>query len=359
MLHVWGTDRFGHELWHVLDARHPMHDPAESAIHAPRCIAYWRRVDQVLGEWIASAPDAAILVLSDHGFGPIHRFLVFNVWLLERGFLRLGRGLGTFVRRSLFELGVTPSLGYRLSMHLGFARFRLASGVGTRGRVLKRVNQAFLSLGDVDWSTTRAYSKGNYGQIFLNLRGREPHGIVSRGAEANAVLDELTAALREIRDPETGGALIGEVYRAEELYSGPYLDRAPDLTFLPVDMRNKALGTVDFTSNRFIEWAYGNSGDHRMNGIFLFRGEGVRRGASLHDARLLDVAPTILHYLGEGVPSDFDGHVLVDALTSEEAARPVRITEGVRGPAASRGGELTPEEMEEIRSRLKGIGYLG
>ncbi len=359
MLHVWGTDRFGHELWHVLDARHPMHDPAESAIHGPRCLAYWRRVDQVVGEWIASAPDAAVLVLSDHGFGPIHRFLVFNVWLLERGFLKLGGGLGTFVRRSLFELGVTPALGYRLSMHAGFARMRLAAGVGTRGRLLKRVNRSFLSLRDVDWSKTRVYSKGNYGQMFLNLRGREPHGILSRGEESESVLTDLIAALRELRDPETGGPLVGEIYRAEELYSGPHLDRAPDLTFLPVDMRNKALGTVDFTSNRFIEWAYGNSGDHRMNGIFLFRGEGVRPRAALQGARLLDVAPTILHYLGEGVPNDFDGRVLTEAFTDEEAARSIRVAEAATGPAASAGGELTAEEMEEIRSRLKKVGYIG
>ncbi len=360
MLHVWGTDRYGHELWHVLDPRHPMHDPAETAIHGPRCAAYWKGVDAAVKEWIDAAPDAAVLVLSDHGFGPIHRFLVFNVWLRETGFLRLKSGWGTFARRSLFELGVTPALGYRLSMHLGLARMRLAAGVGTRGKLFRRINRAFLSLNDVDWSRTRAYSKGNYGQMFLNLRGREPQGIVAPGREENHVLDDLEAALRELKDPQTGGPLLGEIHRKEELYSGPHLDRAPDLTFLPADMRNKALGTVDFTSNRFVEWAYGNSGDHRMDGVIFFRGDGVRAGAELAGGRLLDVAPTILHYLGEGVPSDFDGRVLEDAFTdAERASRPVRAAGAAGGRAASRGGELTPDEMEEIRNRLKGIGYIG
>jgi predicted AlkP superfamily phosphohydrolase/phosphomutase len=156
------------------------------------------------------------------------------------------------------------------------------------------------------------------------------------------------------------GPLIGEIYRAEELYSGPYLDRAPDLTFLPADMRNKALGTVDFTSNRFVESAYGNSGDHRMDGIFFFRGQGVREGAAVRDARLLDVAPTILHYFGEGVPADFDGRVLEEAFTEEEMReRAVRIVEAAGGDGISRGGDLTQEEMDEIRARLKGIGYIG
>jgi predicted AlkP superfamily phosphohydrolase/phosphomutase len=360
MLHVWGTDRFGHELWHVLDAKHPMHDSAEAAIHGQRCIDYWKRVDAAVGKWIEAAPGAAVIVLSDHGFGPIHRFLVFNVWLLERGFLRLKKGLSPFLRRSLFELGITPALGYRLSMHLGFARMRLASGVGTRSKLLKKINRTFLSLNDVDWSRTRVYSKGNYGQLFLNRRGREPGGIVEPGSDANAVLQDVTAALRELRDPNTGEPLIAEIFRAEELYQGPYVERAPDLTFLPRDMRNKALGTVDFTSHRFIEWAYGNSGDHRMDGIFFFRGEGIREGSAIEGARLLDAAPTNLHYLGEGVPPDFDGRVLQEAFTEEELlAHPVRAGEVAGGTGLSRGGDLTPDEMDEIRARLKGIGYLG
>ncbi|MGQ0722196.1 MAG: alkaline phosphatase family protein [Candidatus Eiseniibacteriota bacterium] len=361
MLHVWGTDRYGHELWHVLDAAHPAHDPAETLILSDRCRAYWRKVDEVVGEWIAEAPDAVHVVLSDHGFGPIHHFLVFNVWLLQRGYLRLRRNAATFVKRTLFELGISPALGYRAAMKLGFARMRLAAGVGTRRRLLDRVNRVFLSLSDVDWSRTRVYSKGNYGQLFLNLAGREPHGIVHPGAEADAMLDEVSAALREIRDPETGGALVRDVWRKEQLYHGPFLDRAPDLTFLPADMRNKALGTVDFTSHRFVERAYGNSGDHRMNGILLLRGEGIRRGERLEGARLIDVSPTILHWLGMPIPSDFDGRVLAEAFTDRErAARPVRVVEPRAVPGRT-GAEspLTAEEQREIRERLKRMGYLG
>jgi predicted AlkP superfamily phosphohydrolase/phosphomutase len=360
MLHVWGTDRYGHELWHVLDAEHPAHDPAEALILRDRCLAYWRRVDAVVGEWLGAAPGATHVVLSDHGFGPIHNFLVFNVWLLERGFLRLKRDALTFFKRSLFELGLSPALGYRAAMKLGFARLRLAAGVGTRRRLLDRINRVFLSLADVDWSRTRVYSKGNYGQMFLNLRGREPYGIVEPGEEARRVIRDLVGDLRDLKDPETGAPLIGEIHTADELYHGPFAGRAPDVTFLPADMRNKALGTVDFTSHRFVERAYGNSGDHRMNGILLMRGEGIKAGARLEGAGLIDVAPTILHHLGEPVPSDADGKVLMGAFTSEEAARPVRIAEAAAGAGASEiGAGLTADEQEEIRRRLKGIGYLG
>jgi len=362
MLHVWGTDRFGHELWHVLDTSHPNHDPAESAILRERCIQYWRRVDETVGAWMAAAPDATVVVLSDHGFGPIHRFLVFNVWLLQEGLLRLQPGLGTLMRRSLFELGVSPALGYRISMKLGFARLRLASGVGTRARLLHRINRVFLSLNDVDWSRTRVYSKGNYGQLFVNLRGREPHGIVEPGAEERDVIEDVVQRLRELRDPESGKPLIGEIRTKDELYHGPFVRRAPDITFLPADMRNKALGTVDFTSHRFIERAYGNSGDHRMNGVFFMRGAGIRSGVEVEGANLIDVAPTLLHYLGTAVPSDFDGRPILGAYTDGElASNPVRFQQVRDAQPASDPDEygLTKDEMREIRDRLKGIGYLG
>ncbi len=361
MLHVWGTDRFGHELWHVLDERHPAHDAAEAILFRDRCVGYWRNVDAVVGEWMAAARDATHVVLSDHGFGPIHEFLVFNVWLLRKGWLKLKPNALTLLKRSLFELGLSPAVGYRLAMRTRLARTRLAAGVGTRKRWLERINRAFLSLHDVDWSRTRAYAKGNYGQLFLNRRGREPHGIVS-DAETDDVLRELQSDLRAIRDTRTGEPLIGEVWRKEELYSGPFLDRAPDLTFLPRDMRHKALGTVDFTSHRFREPVYGNSGDHRMDGVFFMRGPGVRSGAALERANLIDVAPTILHHLGVGVPADFDGRVLEEAFTDEErAARPIVVTAVGVGDAERTAYDsgLSPEAAREIRDRLKGIGYLG
>lgn len=365
MFHVWGTDRYGHELWHVLDESHPNHDPAEALLLRERCLAYWRNVDRVVGEWReAAGEETTTFVISDHGFGPIDRFLVLNVWLLQKGWIRLKPNVMTFIKRSLFELGLSPATGYRMAMKLGFAKMRLSAGVGTRRRLIDRINRVFLSLRDVDWSRTRAYSKGNYGQLFLNLEGREPHGIVKPGEEAEAVLDDLERDLRALKDPATGEPLIGDIWRREELYSGPYLDRAPDLTFLPRNMRNKCLGTMDFTSHRFVEPVYGNTGDHRMNGIFFASGDGVRAGGRLEDANLIDVAPTILHHLGEAVPSDFDGRVLEAAFTDDEVMRrPVEIGSPANPDEGSAGDDLeyglTDDEMKEIRDRLKGIGYLG
>ena len=271
--HFWGTDRASHELWHLLDEKHERHDRAEAARHGPRLKAFYSSLDEGLGRIVEHADDANIILASDHGFGPIHTYLSFNMWLVNQGLLRFRPGMMTWLKRQTYKLGLTPTLLYRLSMAMGLAKYRLSGGFHSRQKMQMLIHRFFLSLADVDWSRTRAYSRGNYGQIYVNLRGREPAGSVEPGAEYNAVRNEVRDRLLEVVDPATGERLFDRVYFREELYEGPYVEEAPDIIFIPRDMGYKALGTLDFTSNNFMDPVYGNSGDHRMNGIFLGLGQ--------------------------------------------------------------------------------------
>jgi predicted AlkP superfamily phosphohydrolase/phosphomutase len=232
--------------------------------------------------------------------------------------------------------------------------------VTNRSTLMKLANSLMLSLEDVDWSRTTAFSKGNYGQIFINLRGRETHGVVEPGAQYESAMKTVVDKLRALIDPETREALIGPIWRREDLYTGSHIEQAPDIQFLPSDMSNKPLGTLDLTSNKFITPVYGNSGDHRMHGIMLGRGSELRRGSQVEGARIIDYAPTILHSFGVEVPSDMDGRVLEEIFTAEYmASNPVRISDASSYEASENGGAMTDEESEEIRERLRGWGYLG
>jgi hypothetical protein len=127
-------------------------------------------------------------------------------------------------------------------------------------------------------------------------------------------------------------------------------------------MANKPLGTLDLTSNKFITPAYGNSGDHRMHGVMLGRGPEILRGARIEGARIIDYAPTILHSFGVEVPRDMDGRVLEEIFTEEYLAGfPVRVSEemGLEYSPSDKSPAMTEEESEEIRARLRGLGYLG
>ena len=359
--HYWSTDRFQHELWHVLDQTHPFFDQKEYDANIDRIHQYWRAVDATLGElYDEVGDDTTIFMGSDHGFGPIYKFLCFNVWLLEEGLLVLKSDARTRLKKMLFKLGLTPDLGYRTAMKLGLAHLRLSVGVSNRSKLMKLANALMLSLEDVDWSRTVAFSKGNYGQIFINLKGREDHGCVEPGAEYERVLQDVTERLRRLNDPETKQPLIGPIWRREDLYTGAHTEESPDLQFLPTDMTNKPLGTLDLTSNKFITPVYGNSGDHRMHGIMIGRGPELRQGLAFDGARIIDYAPTILHTFGVEIPSDMDGRVLEEVFSEEYMRRnPVRRSDASVYEGPTDAGMMSDEESEEIRERLRSLGYLG
>jgi predicted AlkP superfamily phosphohydrolase/phosphomutase len=360
MVHFWGVDRAQHELWHLGDPDHPSYRTDEGREHGQRLVDYYSRVDEGIGQLWEDAREkgATFLLMSDHGFGPITRFFMPNVWLLERDLLFLKRDVWTSLKKLAFRAGLTPAAAYRMAMKLGLAKMRLSGGFSSRKGLVDQVQKVFLSLGDVDWAKTRVFSKGNYGQFYVNLRGREPFGIVEPGAEYEAVRDDVIRQLKDTPDPDTGTPLFGEIYRREEIYQGPYVDLAPDIVYIPADMSAKALGTLDFSSNKFIESTYGNSGDHRMEGVLAAAGDHIRKGEEIEGATILDLAPTILYMMDCPVPRAMDGRVLTSLFEPEEVAgRPVRFSdrELIHGIG---GGALGDDEDEAIRRQLRGVGYV-
>lgn len=359
LTHVWGTDRIQHELWHLFDTTHPRHDREEAARHAGRVKEYWKRVDEEVGRMVeAAGPGAHTVLVSDHGFGPLHKYCSFNVWLMQEGLLALERDAATLVKRLAFSLGLTPELAFKLSRRLPAPK-KAGRGVTADRSARGKLNRLFLSFNDVDWSRTTVYSKGNYGQLFVNLQGREPMGTVSAGAEYERVRDDLIRRLRAIVDPRTGRPLLGQIFKREELFWGPHVEEAPDVCFLPEDMRYISIGDMDFTSNRFIVDAFGISGGHRMHGILVAHGPSIRPGARTSTAKIVDLAPTMLHLLGQPVVDDMDGRVL-DEILDEAFMRenPVRTVAAGAGRDLE-DADLTAEESTEIKDRLRELGYLG
>ncbi len=357
--HFWGTDRASHELWHLLDETHPRHDREEALRYGPRLRAFYSALDEGLAGIVGDAEGSDIIVMSDHGFGPIHTFLSFNTWLAGQGLLKFKSGVMTSLKRAAYRLGFTPTSLYRLSMALGLAKYRLSGGFHSRQKMQMLIHRFFLSLADVDWSVTRAYSRGNYGQIYVNLKGREPWGAVEPGAEYEAVREDVRKRLLAETDPATGENLFDRVYFREEVYEGPYVDEAPDIVFIPRDMRYKALGTLDFTSASFMEPVYGNSGDHRMNGVFLGLGPGFARGGRIERLSILDIAPTVLYLLGLPVPRAMDGRIAEEALEEGRLARrrPEFVDRDLLGRTGV--GRMEGEDRDDIRRRLEGMGYIG
>ncbi|MBV8607124.1 MAG: alkaline phosphatase family protein [Singulisphaera sp.] len=357
---LMATDRAQHELWHVWDPSHRVARGRDLSAERAGFVAFWKALDRGLGAIAAALPpDTALILMSDHGFGPIEWYVNFNVWLLERGDIALHDTFYVQQKRWFYERGATPEWFYNKMVRWGLAGQRVGRFRGRQKSLLERVGESvFLSRRHIDWSRTRAYAQGNFGQIFLNVEGRQPRGCVAP-ADVRPLLEDLKAGLLAIPHPESGAPLVARVFEREELYHGPHAPLAPDLTVVLDDWRYRTIGLYDFTTNKVISPAFGPTGDHRMEGIFVAVGPPFRAGASPDGATLLDLAPTVLHLLGVPVPPDMDGRVLAEvldpALASAGAPAPAEPapTDAAPIPAA-----YTEEEDTEIQQRLADLGYL-
>ena len=143
--------------------------------------------------WIG--PEWNLIVMSDHGAGPLHKLLYVNNFLMRKGFLQLKKGVLPSIRNLLFRQGIVPMTFYHLLLRIGLGRLKKKARFGQSESLLKPF---FLSFEDVDWSRTKAYSIGSTaGQIYINLKGREPMGIVQPGTEFEEVRE---AIIRELKD---------------------------------------------------------------------------------------------------------------------------------------------------------------
>ena len=354
MVHVMETDSVQHQMWHTLDGIDRRRYQVK--IEGNPILEIYQLADDLVGQLRESFDEkTTVLVISDHGFGSLHYNLHLNTWLLRQGFLKLKQNFPTQLKRLMFEGGIVPENLYpweeRLRL-LGWARGEQAY------RWLGRFS---LSMQNIDWGKTVAYSYGNVGQLYLNRRGREPEGIVME-ADAERILSALEQALLAWVNPLSGERVVKRVYRKEEVYSDRALERAPELVFLPEDGYSP-MGLSEFLSNKIISHPVAHSGWHRMEGLFLGRGESLKRG-SAKDLRLLDLYPTICEWFGIPIPADIDGQVSKELLEPREHGPWGISSERESGQSDSLaegaivGSHSTASSEEElIRERLKGLGY--
>lgn len=288
-----GTDRLQHYFWKFMDPAHPMHSPETAAEWGSVIKEFWKTVDGYIGRLVSLTDErTTVVILSDHGFGPVYREL------------RIQNLLRHPVDPAEEPIRWTYSL-------------------------------------DVDASS-----------LYFSRKGREPGGVLDDAAYA-AAREEVARRLLAFVDPETGVHPVERVIKAEEEYQGLYLTKAPDLIAIPAkdywitrgdesrDYSDPPVGLPTFT---FSAW-------HRLNGMLIVTGPGVRRGVEISGAHLTDIVPTVLYAAGTGIPKDLDGKVLDDLFTPDFlAGHPKRAFEG-----AVELPEGLPKDVEE---NLRSLPYV-
>ncbi len=295
-----GTDRIQHTFWLYADPQNPNYDPVSAQRYVQAIHDYWVEQDRALGEIMAAVgSDATLLVVSDHGFGPL--------------------------RYDLRVQNLLRAPGSELSS-------READGIYSLDR-------------------------GDAARLYVSRRGRDP-GAIWSPTEALGVRGKLAGALRRAEDPRTGGRVCETVWGSEEVFRGTYAEKGPDLVALPAEGYFLTLGDPagDVAGPVVGPHTPQLSGWHRMNGIYAVRGPGIAPGRRGNEGdrlcSLLDIVPTVLYLLDEPIPAGLDGDLMRGLLGPDRLAKkPPRAA----GPLEEDYREMTPEEMQNLRN----LPYIG
>lgn len=294
--------RGGHRLWDRSSVRGSI-SSEEGALFDRALRDLYEACDRAIGELVACAPDAIVIVFSVHGMGPnTSRADLFDDML--HAVLHPGRSKS---RRQ----GLVRRLGELLPLD---ARRYLTA------RVPRRMQNRLMSLwaaGGTDWGATEAFPlrADLQGYVRINLQGREREGIVPAGQPFAELCDRIAEGLLSFRDATTGEPLVESVERVDRILpDGPSVDRLPDLVVhwqgspadAHVSVESPRFGVVRRATPGRVP--NGRSGNHRPEGFFIAAGGGIRAttGPELR-ADILDLAPTVLSLLGEEVPPDLAG----------------------------------------------------
>lgn len=353
MLLLGESDTVSHHFWMFHDEASPRHPRGGTSAERRGAVAeVYEALDAAVGELLAAADADHVLLCSDHGFGGAGEHVLYlNRYLEEQGWLRY--------RRQVRVEGLRSGTGV-----LDRARELALRRVPARlqGRLFRALPDRLLQhletgsrLGDLDLGHTCALSdEMNYAAtVRLNVAPEE---------RAQAV-DDLRGLLLDWE--VDGHRPVAAVHTREELYEGDHVALSPDLvlelalregysyTLLPSARAPRGQTWRRLEAHEHVGGkGLGMNGSHRQDGLMCLWGRGVRPGAAV-PGRLRDLAPTLLHLMGEPIPAHMDGRVLAEALDHEvsEDRRPWSMGEIRERPT------LRAEESA-IRERLERLGYL-
>jgi len=361
-------DRVQHFFWHCMDEKHPRYYEEGAELFRNAIFEMYEKMDSLVGELIDDLEDSAnIIIMSDHGAGPFDGsvpYLNLNDWLINHNYLRLKKERKTSVNK-------VRDVKINLLRYLRkFLREILPSKMRQKLKsTLPRLHEKFQShlyFSSIDWTKTWAFA--SYDEfmargIRINLKGREPQGIVDPLKEYEDLRDELVEKISCLKHPTTGEPIVKQVFRREELFNGPYLEKAPDLVvlwgesafFSSVSQYGKRLHQK---KEEFKLTNISRSGEHRLNGIHIISGPNIKKGKKIEKVSIIDLTPTILYLLGHPIIKDMDGKVLTQIFRESYLEKcPIQYKEAAdEFPQEKK----TYSEKEEkiIKERLKDLGYL-
>ena len=262
MMVEMGPDRLHHAFWRFFDPEHPKYQ--QGNIYENVLLDYYIYLDEEIGRFKSLLDsDTVLMIVSDHGSKRMVGGICINEWLINNGYLKL--------------------------VHYPDE--------------ITQINKFI-----IDWKRTTAWGEGGYyGRIFLNVKGREPQGVVAK-QNYESVRNEIITKLEDISD-EYGNCIKTKAFKPEDIYS-ICNNIPPDLIVYYGDLSWRSIGSVGHKTIWASENDLGSDdANHSQFGIFIMN-NGTTGGKSIDNLDILDVAPTILNYMGIEVPLSMEGKVI-------------------------------------------------
>ena len=347
-----GTDRIQHYLWKYIHPETPDILSGNERKIVDRVADFYRQIDTFFGVLLERFGESTdILVISDHGFGPLSKKMFINKWLEKNNYLSIlpNRATSKSLKRKLFSI-------LRVLVKL-FDPFNLRRKIGIKSKQSGRMS-AYDFLDRIDWTKTMAYSASNTEQgIYLNVKGRQPNGVIDSKEEYHRIREEIITKLNSLTDHETGEKLPVEIHRKEDLYDGPYVENAPDIVLFVKNgeyLLDVQLGAELFQN---AGWKTG-FGTHRKNGVFWGHGPHLKNGVEIDGAKIADLAPTILFHQNVPIPENLDGEAFFSIFNNDFLERQNLSFTKESDHVKEKTEPLSDDEQAELEKKLKGLGYL-
>jgi predicted AlkP superfamily phosphohydrolase/phosphomutase len=340
------TDAAQHFFWADMD-------PAFDSV----IFQIYQRINDVISRILEDAGNSSIVVLSDHGGGFNQRGAEYlNIWLNKIGLLN-------YKETNKLEKNLVRA--FEAIYHLvdrGFSRKAKQKLVKILPGLREKV-EAATHFQNIDWSLTKAFSDGARDEIWINLKGREPEGTVEPGEEYEKLRDFIIQELSESHDIKTGKKVAQGVYRREEIYTGKYVFKAPDIyvnwqrefIISGLQSRDQSLSYKQYKHIKPPLW----SGGHRENGILFLSGSKIKENYGLVNSRIIDITPTILYLLGLPIPNDIDGRVIQEAINDDYLRGHAPLYKSIETESVTATEkDYSEDEADKIKKKLKAMGYI-
>ncbi|MCW5202251.1 MAG: alkaline phosphatase family protein [Candidatus Electrothrix communis] len=334
------TDRAQHVYWREHDAEN---SPFTDVI--AEC---YQEADRAVGKAMAKAEaeGGVVMIVSDHGFGPLKNRFSLSSWLHSKGMLTPNR---TMEKENPLKGAIKKHVPTQLKKFLIRTVFKSRQKFSGSSAELSKW---------LDWEKTKIYSHKKVDTVYLFVND----AAFADSAQRSTFIEEFQKELLAVKDPKTGENIVLDVFDGQQIF-GTDNPSTPDLMFIPADGYNFSFDSRDIErDDPFVGIPQLWSGTHESEGVFMAWGEHINAGRDCGDLSIMDALPTMCYIMDLPIPWWAEGKVVHQAFTEDflhaHKERREKKPSGIDGSSNTPVGAMNEAESEEVVKRLKALGYL-